>query len=99
MIGRHCIRTWSTTQLPIALSSAEVEYYAMVEGSVKAIGLANTAMELGMSMEGPVRLHTDSASARAFAARRGVGRMRHIMTKFLWLQAAVQQRESVLEKV
>ena len=25
--------------------------------------------------------------------------MRHIMTKFLWLQAAVQQREIVLEKV
>ena len=31
MIGRHCIKSWSSTQRPLALISAETEYYSMVE--------------------------------------------------------------------
>ena len=31
-IGMHCVKTWSSTQMPLALSSAEAEYYAMVDG-------------------------------------------------------------------
>jgi hypothetical protein len=30
MLGDHCIKTWSATQGPYALSSAEAEFYAMV---------------------------------------------------------------------
>ena len=31
MIGSHCIKTWSSTQGAIALSSAEAEFHAMVD--------------------------------------------------------------------
>ena len=98
-IGGHCIRTWSSTQVPIALSSAEAEYYAMVEGAVKAIGLKSMLKELGMQHDESVTLLTDSSAARAFAARRGVGRMRHMETRMLWLQLEVQQQRVRLGRV
>ena len=99
MIGGHCIRTWSTTQAPIALSSAEAEYYAMVEGAVKAKGLESMLKELGMFQDGPLTLLSDSSAARAFASRRGLGRMRHIETRMLWLQAEVQKQSIQLDTV
>ena len=31
-LGRHTLKTWANTQTTVALSNAEAEYYAMVEG-------------------------------------------------------------------
>ena len=36
LMGTHCVKTWSCTQRPVALSSAEAEYYSMVGQTVKA---------------------------------------------------------------
>ena len=52
-IGMHCVKTWSSTQMPLALSSAEVEYYAMVEGATRALGVMGMARELGVAVEAP----------------------------------------------
>ena len=32
MLGNHCVKSWSSTQKTVALSSAEAEYIAMVKG-------------------------------------------------------------------
>eukprot|EP00973_Karenia_brevis_P077430 10758021-Karenia_brevis.AAC.1 len=48
-MGEHGIKTWSATQGAYALSSAEAELYAMVEGVTRAKGLNNLAMLLGVS--------------------------------------------------
>ena len=71
----------------IALSSAEAEYYAIVEAATRALGIKNLAEDIDMHMK--VVLHTDSSSAKSMSSRRGVGRMRHIEAKWLWLQSAV----------
>ncbi len=90
MRGPHCLKTWSATQGPIALSSAEAEYYAMVDNTLKAMGIKSMAEETGiLGMSGPVVLHADSSSAKSFASRRGLGKARHIQTRCLWLQQAV----------
>ena len=47
MLGIHCIKTWSATQGAYALSSAEAEFYAMIESVIRAKGLRNLAVELG----------------------------------------------------
>ena len=47
MLGIHCIKTWSVTQGAVALSSAEAEFYAMIEAVIRAKGLRNLAVELG----------------------------------------------------
>ena len=39
LIGTNCVKTWSCTQGPIALSSAEAEYNSMVEGTIMAKGV------------------------------------------------------------
>ena len=38
-IGDHVIKTWSTTQTTIALSSGEAEYYGIVRGASLALGV------------------------------------------------------------
>ena len=47
MLGSHCIKTWSSTQGAVALSSAEAEFYGMVESVIKAKGLICLAKEIG----------------------------------------------------
>ena len=76
-LGGHCIKTWSSTQGAVALSSAEAELYAMVEGVTRAKGLANLARELGFThIKEVVQLGVDSKAAKEFVNRTGLGRMR-----------------------
>jgi len=98
MLGQHCLRTWSSTQPVHALSVAEAEYYALVEGSTRCLGLQTMLKELGVEA-GVVVISTDSSSAKSFASRRGLGRMRHIEVKELWLQEAVCRGRIQLKKV
>ena len=93
------MKTWSATQGPIALSSAEAEYYAMGDNTMKSLGIKSMAEEIGiLGMSGPVVLHTDSSSAKSFASRRGLGKARHIQTRCLWLQQAVADRQVLVRK-
>eukprot|EP00973_Karenia_brevis_P063047 8763922-Karenia_brevis.AAC.1 len=73
MLGEHCIKTWSSTQGAYALSSAEAELYAMVEGVTRAKGLINLAREIGfVDLSNIVQLGTDSSAAKSFVCRRGL---------------------------
>ena len=47
MIGRHLLRAWSSTQPSIAMSSAEAEYYALVEGATRSLGLQSMMRKWG----------------------------------------------------
>ena len=96
MIGGHLIKSYSSTQKTIALSSAEAEFYAMVEGVTRAKGLRSVAVELGFDdISDVVHLSTDSEAAKQFVNRRGLGRMKHLQIKDLWLQK--EAREGRLE--
>ena len=97
MLGGHLLKAWSSTQGGIALSSAEAEYYAMVEVATRSFGITNLAAEMGMTFK--IVLHTDSSGAKSMASRRWAGRVRHIETKWLWLQAAVARGLIKLKKV
>jgi hypothetical protein len=100
MIGTHCIKTWSSTQGPIALSSAEAEYYSMVDGATRAKGMQTMGLEVGLKcLAGPITLCEDSSAAKSFASRRGLGKMRHVDTRELWLQEEVLQSRVVVRKV
>ena len=100
LLGDHCLKTWSSSQDAIALSSCEAEYYAVVEGATRAIGMQNAAKELGMDVKDmEVEMCTDSSAAKSFASKRGSGRVKHIDTKWLWLQSAVAGGRFSLKKV
>ena len=38
-LGSHCLKSWSTNQTVIALSSAEAELYALLKGASQTLGL------------------------------------------------------------
>ena len=51
MIGNHLIRTWSSTQRVIALSSGEAEYYGMVRGGAEGLGTRTILEDIGIYMK------------------------------------------------
>ena len=99
-MGGHCIKTWSCTQGAFALSSAEAEFYAMIEAVVRSKGLKSLARELGFrNVSNVVVLGTDSSAAKSFVCRRGLGKMRHIEIRDLWLQKEVREGKLKVVKV
>ena len=73
----------------VALSSAESEYHSMVRCAREAIGLANTIRELGHEVH--ERIWTGALGARGMALRSGSGAIKHMETKYFWLQQKKQR--------
>ena len=84
MHGEHVLCTWSVTQSVQTLSSGEAEFYAILKGTVEALGFNAVAEELGVEFRAP-RLGTDSTAAKGAAMRHGLGKLEHVDLKFLWL--------------
>ena len=100
MLENHCIKTWSASQGAVALSSAEAEFYVMVEAVTRAKGLISLAKELGFEeLMNVVHLRTDSSAAKSFVCRRGLGKMRHLEIRDLWLQKEVADGKLEVSKV
>ena len=97
MFGQHLIKTWSSTQNVIALSSGEAEYYGLVKGGAQSIGFKNMMGEMGVRIG--IRLKTEASAAKGIATRRGMGKVRHIEVNQLWLQAHVARGDIKVEKI
>ena len=91
------VKSWSNRQSSPALSSGEAEFYAAVKAAAEALGLQSLAADLGWAAD--VVLHVDSTAAKAIASRAGLGRVRHLEVRFLWLQDAVAKRRIAIRKV
>ena len=50
-------------------------------------------------MSGSITLYTDSSAARGIIHRAGLGKLRHLETGYLWLQAAVKAKKLQVRKV
>ena len=69
---------------------SEAELYGMVEALTRAKGLLSSAREVGFTeLSSVVRLETDNSAAKSFVCRKGLGRMRHLQIRDLWLQKEV----------
>ena len=49
-IGCHAIRSWSTTQATVAMSSAEAELYALTKGAANTLGFIALAKDFGYDL-------------------------------------------------
>jgi hypothetical protein len=96
-IGGGMLRSWSSTQATVAMSSGEAEYYAMVKAASEALGIQALAADLGWHLK--VRLWVDSTAAKSIASRTGLGRVRHLEVRFLWLQEVVRKGRLMLRKI
>jgi hypothetical protein len=91
------VKHWSRTQKARALSSGEAEYYAMVTGGGEGLGMQALAEDLGWEVK--VRVWTDSSAAKAVANQRGLGKLRHVELKWLWMQEMVKEGRIQLKTV
>ena len=91
------MKTWSSTQASIAQSSGEAEHYALVRAASEALGMQSIMRDLGWCCK--IRLLVDSSAAKSIASRTGLGKLRHLGIKCLWLQECVRRGKVVLSKV
>ena len=91
------MRGWASTQAVHALSSGEAEYYAAIKGACAALGFQSMLKDSGLKAS--VTLFTDSSAARGIIHREGLGKLRHLETGYLWLQAAVKNKRLQVRKV
>ena len=90
-VGRHVLRTWSSTQPTIATSSGEAELIAISDGAARSLGMKTVMTEMGINPTLKVlRMFTDSSVAKSFVSTRGLGQRRCLDVKLLWLQECVQ---------
>ena len=75
----------SRGQASVALSSCEVEVMAASDGIKEALLLQEVLMFVGLGHY-EIEIKVDSSAAHAFFHKRGVGRMKHIDSRILWLQ-------------
>ncbi len=97
LVGRHDIKTWSSTQAGVALSSGEAEFHGLVRGAGVGLGYQSLLRDLGQDL--PLRLWTDSSAAIGISTRQGLGKLRHLDTQALWIQQAVRTGRVDLRKV
>ena len=90
--------SYSRTQKSIALSSAEAEYMALTGAASEGIGLhAATRFLTGKRVQ--LKAYTDSSACRGITNRQGVGRVKHLQIRLLWLQAAIREGKLTVHAV
>ena len=92
--GLHTWECYSVTQAAIALSSAESEFYAT--GSATERGL-QCKVYLSET-ERPCELDVYSTAGRGMCQRTGVGKVRRLKLRFLWIQERLRLKALRLNK-
>ena len=86
------------TQKSVSLSSAESETYAAASAVMDAI-LIRAIISWMLQSTILMCLYIDSSAARGILSRRGVGRLRHLSCRVLWLQNLVGERLLMVKAV
>ena len=97
VLGKHLVKTWSSTQSTRALSSGEAECYAIIEGASRSLGVQ--ALMEDMGFECRIKMRSDSSAGRSISLRKGTGKVRHLQVKYLWIQDALFEKRLTVEKV
>ena len=80
----------TNTAQTVCLSFAEAELYALTTGIAEGMVTKHLLQELGHEVT--LTNHVDSQSAKAWASRRGLGRMKHVMLKYMFVQDVVEKK-------
>ena len=97
MRGCHTLRHWCHTQPTVALSSAEAELMSLVRGASEALGLRSLSRDVGVDCN--IHILTDASAAIGMCKRTGVGKVRHLDTRLLWIQDKVRCGDLSVDKV
>ena len=93
------IHSTSRSQKCISLSSTEAEWYAASSGVCDAYYLQHIVEFVTNGNCKNVTLHTDNSAVRMLSLKFGVGRLRHIRGRMLWLQERMAAHELYVRQV
>ena len=96
-LGKHCIGHWSRTQSCVALSSGEAELNAALKGGVELICAQTYLTELGHQML--LVMCGDSSACVGMVGREGLGKVKHVQVKQLWLQERIREEQLQMFKI
>ena len=96
--GGCLVYSSSRTQKIVSLSSAESETYAAASAVMDAI-LIRAIISWVLQSTILMCLYIDSSAARGILSRRGVGRLRHLSCRVLWLQNLVGEKLLMVKAV
>ena len=97
MRGSHTLKTWSSTQGIIALSSGEAEYYGTTKAGVVALGFMQLCKDF--NLEQKFNIHMDSTAAKGICHRTGTGKLKHMDIQYLWIQQHVRMKSFTIKKI
>ena len=97
LFGTHTLKSTSKVQTTISLSSGESEYYGIVSGCATGLGLQALFADLNLPVS--VRVLSDSSAAIGSCSRRGLGKLRHIQTRWLWVPERVRSGDVSVQKI
>ena len=83
-LGKHLIKSWSSTQQVMALSRGEAELYGMLEGATQTKGLISVMADFDEKVVATVC--SDASAAIGMAHRQGLGKTGHVEVRYLWIQ-------------
>ena len=96
-VAECTLAAFARGQAVLSQSSCEAEVYAGVTTVAEGAHIQQILGWAGLPLR--LKLGMDSSAARSAMSRRGVGRMRHMEVKVLWIQDMVFKGRLLLEKV
>ena len=87
----YLIQWWCSLQSCISLSSGEAELTAAIKGASEGLNMKNLLDEFNHSTD--LKCYMDSSAARGICHRVGVGKLKHLEVKDLWLQEKTQAKQ------
>ena len=92
--GAHLLLFASRLQKTVALISGEAELNAQVMGMSEGLQVSGVREEWCLGSE--LACFSDSSAARGIASRAGVGRMKHLEVRQLWVQEKVRESRATV---
>ena len=83
------------------MSSGEAEYYAIVKGASPGMGIRSMLQDFQINkpVQRYLEIKEDSSAAKGISSRRGLGQLKHIDIKELWIQEKVSNGNLKITKV
>ena len=87
---------WRRGQAVIAISSGEAEFYSLVTLIAELCGIRSLALDWNLDYK--LAVNTDATAAIGIASRRGLGKVKHVDTTFLWVQERIENLKIAIHK-
>ena len=95
-LGSATVTTYCKGQAVPALSSGESEFYGLVSATAATLGLLSILKDWGWKLN--VQVLMDATAGIALGSRRGLGKLKHIDTAYMWVQQVYNEGKLKLAK-